>query len=334
MDLAQAWLQTRRHNFTQTEVLGKAHPGKYLDTITIVLVILWYSSSILAITTSKMTMQAAPVPLVLCSAQFAIAAIISGAVLTLGETGTKMSNGQEGSMLAGISITYTLGVFFTNFVFSLAHASFVETVKSSEPISTVVLAYIMLGELETTTVYAALIPLVVGVGMASTGEAGGTIAAFCATMGSNFGFSARAVLAKQLKHEHPSSPSASSDVSLFFHISWIGLIPLLPLAIFSEGATLKQALASSDFNGVRFLCVLVFNGVMYTAYNQFSFMVLSRVTTATHAVLNVCRRVSVISFTTMVFGTPLNAINAVGIVIAVIGMSIFTYAKSAKKRSS
>jgi len=145
MDLAQAWLQTRRHNFTQTEVLGKAHPGKYLDTITIVLVILWYSSSMLAITTSKMTMQAAPVPLVLCSAQFAIAAIISGAVLTLGETGTKMSNGQEGSMLAGISITYTLGVFFTNFVFSLAHASFVETVKSSEPISAVVLAYIMLG---------------------------------------------------------------------------------------------------------------------------------------------------------------------------------------------
>merc|ERR1711879_802433 len=97
--------------------------------------------------------------------------------------------------MGGISVPYTLGFFFTNLAFSLANASFVETVKSGEPISTVVLANLLLGEVESTATYLSLIPVVVGVAMASSGEAGGSVAAFLATMCSNFGFSGRAVYA-------------------------------------------------------------------------------------------------------------------------------------------
>jgi len=212
--------------------------------------------------------------------------------------------------------------------FSLANASFVETVKSGEPISTVVLAYFLLGELERTSTYASLLPVVLGVAMASSGEAGGSLPAFVATVGSNFGFSARAVFAKQLKVQHPESPSAKSDVCLFFHLSWMGLVALLPMAMQNEGAKLIAELSSPTFRPVNFIAVILLNGLMYTAYNQFSFMVLSRVSTASHAVLNVCRRVCVIGATTLFFGTPLSPLNMVGIVVAVAGMFWFTRAKS------
>ena len=41
-------------------------------------------------------------------------------------------------------------------------------------------------------------------------------------MGANLGFSARAVLAKVMKAEHPQSACAKSDFVLFYHVSRIG----------------------------------------------------------------------------------------------------------------
>merc|ERR1712157_317488 len=103
---------------------------------------------------------------------------------------------------------------------------------------------------------------------------------------------------------------------------------LLPLAIFNESATLIAAAKSEGFETLRFVAVILVNGTMYTAYNLFSFMVLSRVSTATHAVLNVCRRVCVIAVTTVVFGIPLSMLNVIGIFVAVAGMFWFTHAKT------
>jgi len=114
----------------------------------------------------------------------------------------------------------------------------------------------------------------------------------------------------------------------------MGLLVLLPFAIFSEGGQLFTALTSPGFDAVRFLSIMFLNGTMYTAYNQFSFMVLSRVSTATHAVLNVCRRVCVIAATTMFFATPLSVMNMVGILVAVAGMFCFTHAKSAAAKKT
>merc|ERR1712194_425195 len=306
---------------------SKATPSSG-QMITVLLIVLWYVSSMFAITTSKLTMQAAKVPLVLCVVQFTTATVVSGMVLAVQGLSAGLPDRKGKVVLGSTALTYTLGFFFTNLAFSLANASFVETVKSGEPISTVVLAYFLLGEVERTATYASLLPVVIGVGMASAGEAGGTVAAFMATVASNFGFSARAVFAKQLKHDHPQSPPAKSDVCLFFHISWMGLIGLLPLAVIQEGPKLLAAFGSPEFDPTGFVAVILLNGLMYTAYNQFSFMVLSRVSTATHAVLNVCRRVCVIGATTLFFNTPLTIVNGTGIGVAVAGMFWLTHAKS------
>merc|ERR1712151_948727 len=114
----------------------------------------------------------------------------------------------------------------------------------------------------------------------------------------------------------------------------MGLLALLPLAFASEGPTLRTATQSRDFDLTSFVEVISLNGLMYTAYNQFSFMVLSRVATATHAVLNVTRRVCVIGTTTLVFGTPLSGFNMAGIGIAVVGMLLFSHSKTRPSKST
>jgi len=307
-------------------------PPNASAVVTVLLVIGWYATSMVAITTSKLTMEAARVPLVLCSVQFLSATLLSGAAMALQGTPRRFP-GKEFTLLGGVSSTYTLGFFFTNLAFSLANASFVETIKSGEPISTVVLAYVLLNEVERASTYASLVPVVLGVALASSGEAGGTIPATAATIASNFGFSARAVFAKQLQRDHPASPSAKSDVCLFFHLHWMGLLALLPLAVFSEAAPLLRAIGEHGFDMARFVSIILLNGGMYTGYNLFSFMVLSRVTTATHSVLNVCRRVCIISFTSAFFGTPMSPVNMAGILIAVAGFVWFTRAKTGGGRA-
>jgi len=48
-----------------------------------------------------------------------------------------------------------------------------------------------------------------------------------------------------------------------------------------------------------------------------------------HAVLNVFRRVVVITITTLFFATPMSAQNIVGVVVAVAGVLLFKWSKSA-----
>merc|ERR1719316_839341 len=154
-----------------------------------------------------------------------------------------------------------------------------------------------------------------------------TLTGFLAVQGSNLGFSARAVYAKQLKNVNPESGSAKNDVELFYNISKFGLRLLVPCALLDHDAVMTYA-ASESFDPLRLLGTMVFNGVFYTSYNLFSFMVLSEVTTSTHAVLNVFRRVVIISVTTIFFGTPTTALNQIGVVMAVLGVLAFTQSKA------
>ena len=79
------------------------------------------------------------------------------------------------------------------------------------------------------------------------------------------------------------------------------------------------------------LGALATNGLAYTCYNLASFLVLDRVTTTTHAVLNVFRRVAVISVTTLVFAVPIRAANVLGISLAVAGIAAFSISKAQAK---
>lgn len=305
-----------------------AEPKKQLWKVSIY-VILWYGSAILAITTSKLSMQMAPIPFCLCLTQCLSATFISGVVRQFTEAPRGV--GAERFILWKTSITYTLGFIFTNLGFSIATAPFVETVKSSEPISTVLLAFFLLGEVDAVQTYACLIPIVIGVAMASLGDMTMTFAGFLAVQGSNLGFSARAVYAKKLKRTHPESGSAKNDVELFYNVSKLGLFLLVPCAPM-DFKTVMAHFSVDSFDPLRLLGTMVLNGVFYTSYNLFSFMVLSEVSTSTHAVLNVFRRVVIITVTTIFFGTPTTAFNRGGVVIAVLGVLGFTKSKAKYSR--
>eukprot|EP01035_Chromulina_nebulosa_P032989 gene32989-44136_t len=116
---------------------SRSFAGSNNITITIALVIIWYSSALISVTSSKQIMNRCSKPMIQ----------------------------QVQSILLQISASYTFGFVLTNCAFSIVSTSFAETVKSAEPISTTLIGLLFFKERNATLTYLTLLPICFGVGI-------------------------------------------------------------------------------------------------------------------------------------------------------------------------
>lgn len=291
------------------------------------LVFVWYLTAVFSVTTSKTILNHKPYPHVLCLCQFMVAYYVS---TTLANYHTTFKSVSEASMLLVISIgvTYSLGFILTNMAFSKASTSFAETVKASEPISSVIFGYIFYSESLTVNTYMALLLICIGVATSCMTSDAFNLVAFSLAIGSNIFFSARAVLSKVLVRSYPD---VMNEISLFTYISLCGVLTVLPFTAILDAPIILMGDASNSSDGnisnISLGFLYICNGVAYTAYNLMSFMVLMRTNIATHAVLNVFRRVFIIVFTSVYFNNPLSDLNIFGIFLSILGVLLFNWFK-------
>ena len=295
------------------------------------LVFIWYFTSIFSITTSKAILLNRPYPYVLCLCQCVVAYGISFCISTSTKS-YKALNGSSMFLVISVGVTYTLGFILTNMAFSKVSASFAETVKASEPLTSVLLGYIFYAEFLSTKAYLTLIPICIGVATSCASSDSFNVVGFSLAMGSNFFFSSRAVLSKLLMRSYPD---AMNEISLFTHISFIGVIVVLPFVLWYDTLPVVSDTAlnseANDSVSTAMLCLMYLcNGVAYTIYNLMSFMVLMRTNIATHAVLNVFRRVFIIVFTAIYFKNHLSTLNMLGIFLSIAGVLLFNAVKENK----
>jgi hypothetical protein len=119
-------------------------------------------------------------------------------------------------------------------------ASFAETVKSAEPISSLSLAALTRGEDSvSTSEWLTTLPIVVGVALSSYSDSSFHILGFLAAALSNFMFSMRGLNTKQLRRLH-GTPHGLDDIHLFYRISRFGATLTVPLAFLFEGRALLR----------------------------------------------------------------------------------------------
>lgn len=229
--------------------------------------------------------------------------------------------------LVALCIVYTTGFFLTNASFGAVNASFVDTVKAGEPITTVLLASLFMpNERASLAVIMALLPIVGGVGISSMAEASASLVGLAFAFGANLCFSARSIAAK-LVSKHVSA-RAMDGGNLFVHVNRLGLLALAPAVAFFEGRHLLDlADKVSSETLVAAARLFAFNGLMYYCNNQLNFLVLEKVDALTHGVINSGRRVTNILFAIMWFGNKVNLFNGVGISLALFGGFLYVQAK-------
>lgn len=297
----------------------------------------WYAASVVCNTSAKrLLFSYAPLPLWVSLFQFATAVLVLKLYLhaTSKSGNTGPSTPQQRSVFTQLAVAYTLGFVFVNSGYLAVTVSLAETLRSAEPLFSVLLAKLMLkDEPISLTTALTLLPIVFGGVLSSAGDASFTLSGLMFVSCSNVMFALRSVYTKQLK----LAGYTGNAIQTFYEVSKFGLGMLLVVCLGSEVAfvgmglshyTLQHNWPSLVADSSQVAWLLVINGLTYAAYNQMSFLVLSMVTVVTHAVGNSCRRIVTILVSVWMFGNHITVQNACGIALAVSGVVLYSLSKS------
>lgn len=224
---------------------------------------------------------------------------------------------------------HAIGHVAANLSFAAVAISLTHTVKTLEPAFNVILSKFILGTATPLPVVATLLPIMVGVALASAAELSFNWYGFISAMISNLTFGFRAVWSKKAM----TNIKSLGSTGIYAWTTLISCFICLPGVFIFEPtvwAAIQDQIAAKGV--VQFGGALLSVGILYHLYNQFAFNTLARVTPVSHGVCNVVKRVAIIGSSVAFFGNVLTNQTKIGTVIALIGTYLYTEAvKSSKK---
>lgn len=232
-----------------------------------------------------------------------------------------------------VSLAHAIGSLATTVALSAGSVSFVHVIKSAEPIFQAVLSAVILKSFFSYSVYLTLIPIMLGVAVASVTELSFTWVGFIVAMLSNLFYQLRIVLSKKLilKME-VDGPGKLTAANLFRVVTIVSAAMMLPVTLLLEGSSLlelRSLVSENPSMGVRELLLdVVVAGLSFYAFNEVSFWILDLVHPITHAIGNTIKRVVLIVASVIIFRTPMTAQSAWGSLIAVLGSFLYAWVTS------
>lgn len=206
--------------------------------------------------------------------------------------------------------------------------AFTNIVKTLEPLFTCVFSAMFFKEVFSFPVYLSLVPVVVGVAMASANEVSFSMISLLSGLLSNVCFAMRAISAKQLLSK-PVGQNMDAK-NLYAILTIIAFVTILPLAIISEGKSIVPGtIRTCEQVGLpKLLRMLLLCGISHYSYNECAFLALTSVHPVTHAVANTIKRIAVIVVSVLYFRSPLTVTGAIGSGIAIAGVMLYSVAKA------
>ena len=262
--------------------------------------------------------------------------------------------------LYGIDYLVLTGLFngldflASNTSFSHSSATFVETIKASEPITTSALAIWWgldrLGNMETLS----LTLLIAGVLLSTYANATATAAASTTTdpatdsiadsvktcltvMTANLCFAFRAMCQKLLRNTTSwGSSQKLDDFNLLCRMQQTGAASLLgPVLLFQHNTLLQMLFGRPTWHVFGYYVGLsLVNAWAFATYSLASCYILSRISVVQHAGLGCLRRMLAILVTSVAFGVPISSMGALGIVTCVVAFCSFTHFRFQKQAQS
>lgn len=213
--------------------------------------------------------------------------------------------------------------------------SFAHIVKASEPVVTCAVNAVLLKEILPMKVYATLLPIIGGVGIASMKELSFTWLSLGSAMLSNVSSSLRGVLSKKTMSGKQIGENLDAQ-NLYAVLTLMSTFILLPLMLAMEGtgfiSAFKSLVTAGDFTNKSLSTLLLLSGATYYLYNEVAFLALGKVNPVTHAVGNTIKRVVIIIASVVAFKTPMSTGSMIGSSIAIFGTLLYSLAMNASKK--
>lgn len=320
-------------------------------------------SSALTNTSSKTILNAFPKPITLTLIQFAFVsswclffAYLAYLIPPIKSTIPALRQGIRYPTRDVIATTFPLALFqigghiLSSEATEKIPVSLVHTIKGLSPLFTV-LAYRFFFRIRYgTPTYLSLIPLTFGVILACSVEFSGNLLGILYAFGGALIFVTQNIFSKKLFNEAARAEADSSTtqtkkldkLNLLCYCSGLAFLLTLPIWMWTDGLpilfsylqesslsppTIPTPAATRTSLPTEFFC----NGMFHFGQNILAFVLLSLVSPVTYSVASLIKRVVVITFSIIWFGSHTTPIQAVGIALTFLGLYLYDRTSDASK---
>uniref|UniRef100_A0A5B7BYG0 Sugar phosphate transporter domain-containing protein n=1 Tax=Davidia involucrata TaxID=16924 RepID=A0A5B7BYG0_DAVIN len=291
------------------------------------LVILWYSSNIGVLLLNKFLLSnygfGFPIFLTMCHmSACAVLSYISIVFLKVVPF-QKIKSRSQFLRIATLSIVFCGSVVGGNISLRYLPVSFNQAVGATTPFFTAVFAYLMTLKREAWVTYAALLPVVTGVVIASGGEPSFHLFGFIMCISATAARAFKSVLQGILLS---SEGEKLNSMNLLLYMSPIAVLVLLPAVFFMEPNVLNVTVTLAMNHRFMWLLLLVNSAMAYSA-NLSNFLVTKHTSALTLQVLGNAKGAVAVVISILLFRNPVTFVGIAGYSMTVMGVVAYGEAK-------
>lgn len=293
--------------------------------ITTAVVFAWFCSNIALLLMNKYLLSnygfKQPVFLTLCHM---LACVVLSMAFSTTQYVPKKSVSSNGQLIkiSLLAVVFAMSVVLGNVSLRFIPVSFSQAVGATTPAFTAALSLILLNSRETARTYAALLPVIVGIVIATGAEPSFNLAGFTAAVVATAARALKSVLQGILL----TDPNEKMDsMNLLRYMAPISLGVLLPATFYLEPGVFHMV--SQNRTDVFFVVFLALNASLAYFVNLLNFLVTRYTSALTLQVLGNGKGVAAVVVSVMVFRNPVTFASMIGYLITVSGVMWYMLAK-------
>lgn len=220
-----------------------------------------------------------------------------------------------------MSFVFCINIVLGNVSLRYIPVSFMQTIKSFTPATTVVLQWLVWRKSFDWRIWASLVPIVGGILLTSVTELSFNMFGFCAALFGCLATSTKTILAESLLHGY----KFDSINTVYYMAPFATMILAVPALLLEGGGVLEwlhthQSVASS-------LIIIFSSGVMAFCLNFSIFYVIHSTTAVTFNVAGNLKVAVAVLISWLIFRNPISGLNAVGCAVTLCGCTFYGYVR-------
>ncbi|KAJ7529679.1 hypothetical protein O6H91_15G061600 [Diphasiastrum complanatum] len=232
--------------------------------------------------------------------------------------------------IVGLSCLFSFSVVTGNMSLRLLPVSFNQAIGATTPFFTAIFAMIITCKRESVVVYLALVPVVVGIVIASNGEPLFHLLGFVACIASTGARALKSVVQELLL---TSDSEKLHSMNLLMYMAPMAAIFLLPAAWIIEGNIIFVIIDKTRESPLVLLLLFLDMTIAYLV-NLLNFMVTKHTSALTLQVLGNAKSVVAAAISVLIFQNPVTIVGMTGFAITIIGVALYSEAKKWAKNNS
>jgi drug/metabolite transporter (DMT)-like permease len=225
--------------------------------------------------------------------------------------------------IAGLAVVFCLSVVLGNVALRFIPVSFSQAIGATTPVFTAVLAVVMMGKRESGLVYVALLPVVIGIVIATGAEPLFDMTGFTAAVIATAMRALKSVLQGILLMD---ASEKMDSLNLLRWMAPIASLCLIPAVLVLEPTVVREAVDMS-ITQPNFFWLLAFNAFLAYFTNLTNFLVTRYTSALTLQVLGNAKGVFTTALSIFVFQNPYTVTSVTGYLVTVAGVGCYAGAK-------